>query len=71
MPLRKRNPAGRVEASLSLGARVLLVNWLGQSNDPSTGDPAAEHFIRATAATLTVATRDRRARYRLDLLAAP
>jgi hypothetical protein len=50
-------------------ARVLLVNWLGQSDDPCSGDQAAEQFIAATAGKLRIERQERRERYRLDLLA--
>jgi len=60
--------ADRVTTGLLPNAAVLLVNWLGETDDPLTGDQAAEHFIAATAAHLTVTQQDRRARYRLDLL---
>ncbi len=62
--------AGRVVTSLLPGGRVLLANWLGQSDDPCSGDEAAERFIAATAEVLHVAQQDRQPRYRLDLLAA-
>jgi Nodulation protein S (NodS) len=62
--------AARVMASLLPGANVLLVNWLGRSDDPCSGDEATERFIAATADALTVAHRDRQPRYRLDLLVA-
>jgi hypothetical protein len=65
--------ARRAVDSLLSGAKVLLVNWLGQSDDPCSGDQAADRFIAATTAmtgSLTVTVQDRRPRYRLDLLAA-
>jgi cyclopropane fatty-acyl-phospholipid synthase-like methyltransferase len=58
----------RVTSSLLPGARVLLVNWLGESDDPMTGDAAAERFITTGASDLTVTEQARRPRYRLDLL---
>jgi 2-polyprenyl-3-methyl-5-hydroxy-6-metoxy-1,4-benzoquinol methylase len=61
--------ADRVTTSLLPGGRVLLANWLGQSDDPCSGDEAAERFVAATAEALSVAQQDRRPRYRLDLLA--
>jgi 2-polyprenyl-3-methyl-5-hydroxy-6-metoxy-1,4-benzoquinol methylase len=61
----------RIGGSLLPGARVLLVNWLGQTDDPCSGDQAAERFIPAAVGTLTVAHQDRQPRYRLDLLTAP
>jgi hypothetical protein len=63
--------ARRVKQSVLPGAAVLLVNWLGRSDDPCSGDQAAERFIAETAGALTIVRQDRRARYRLDLLAAP
>ncbi len=63
--------AARIRSSLLPRAKVLLVNWLGQSDDPCSGDEAAEHFIAATADVLPVAHQERQSRYRLDLLAAP
>jgi SAM-dependent methyltransferase len=60
--------AVRVRDSLLPDARVLLVNWLGETDDPSSGDQAAERFIAAMAGRLTVAEQGREPRYRLDLL---
>ena len=60
--------ARRVRGSLLPGAVVVLVNWLGQSDDPTPGSEAADRFIRATAGSLGVAHQDRRPGYRLDVL---
>jgi SAM-dependent methyltransferase len=60
--------AARVLTSLLPGGTVLLVNWLGQSDDPSTGDEAAERFTLATAGSLKVTRQDRQPGYRLDVL---
>jgi predicted TPR repeat methyltransferase len=60
--------AERVKASLLPGGTVLLVNWLGQSDDPCSGEEAADRFIAATAGVLRVSQQDRQPRYRLDLL---
>jgi cyclopropane fatty-acyl-phospholipid synthase-like methyltransferase len=60
--------ADRAKASLLPGGMVLLVNWLGQSDDPCSGDEAADRFITATADVLRVSRQDRQPRYRLDLL---
>jgi hypothetical protein len=57
-----------VGASLLPGACVVLVNWLGQSDDPCSGDEAADRFIAATAGSLHVARQVRQPGYRLDLL---
>jgi cyclopropane fatty-acyl-phospholipid synthase-like methyltransferase len=62
--------ARQVKASLLPNAKILLVNWLGQSDDPCSGDQAAEQFITATEGTLAMQLQERRPRYRLDLLAA-
>jgi cyclopropane fatty-acyl-phospholipid synthase-like methyltransferase len=61
----------QIRGSLLPDARVLLVNWLGQTDDPCSGDQAAERFISAAEGTLMVALQNRQPRYRLDLLAAP
>ena len=63
--------AARVTDSLLPNANVLLVNWLGRSDDPCSGDEAADRFIAAAAGVLPVAQQDRRPGYKLDLLAAP
>jgi 2-polyprenyl-3-methyl-5-hydroxy-6-metoxy-1,4-benzoquinol methylase len=60
----------RVMDSLLPSAAVLLVNWLGRTDDPCSGDQAAERFIAGSAGTLAIARQARRPRYRLDLLAA-
>ena len=60
----------RVAATSLPDVHVLLVNWLGQSDDPCSGDQAAERFIVASSRTLTVRLHERRAGYRLDLLTA-
>ncbi|PPQ28897.1 SAM-dependent methyltransferase [Rhodopila globiformis] len=62
--------AGLVCGSLVPGVCVILVNWLGQSDDPCTGDEAADRFIAATAGPLRVARQVREPGYRLDLLQA-
>jgi 2-polyprenyl-3-methyl-5-hydroxy-6-metoxy-1,4-benzoquinol methylase len=60
--------AKHVRASLLPAAIVVLVNWLGQTDDPTPGNEAAERFIIATAGSLTVARRERHEGYRLDVL---
>ena len=62
--------AGRVATTLSPGGTVILVNWLGQSDDPCTGDEAAGHFIAVMCAKLRVDRMERHDGYRLDLLTA-
>lgn len=51
-------------------ATVVLVNWLGVSDDPCTGEEAAQRFIAATAPVLRVQAQDRQPGYRLDVLQA-
>lgn len=60
----------RVATSALPGAAVVLVNWLGQSDDPCTGDEAAAHFIAAADGILRIERTERNPGYRLDLLAA-
>jgi 2-polyprenyl-3-methyl-5-hydroxy-6-metoxy-1,4-benzoquinol methylase len=62
--------ATRVRASLLPVAMVVLVNWLGQTDDPTPGNEAAERFIAATAGRLAVGRQERRKGYRLDVLMA-
>jgi predicted TPR repeat methyltransferase len=58
--------AERSRDSLANGGTVLLVNWTGETDTPTTGDAAAELFIAASG---LAATRQSRAPgYRLDLL---
>lgn len=59
-----------VRAGLLPVAMVVLVNWLGQTDDPTPGNEAAERFIGAAAGSLTVAHRERHEGYRLDVLMA-
>lgn len=58
----------RVEATLAPKGIVLLVNWLGRSGDPCTGDQAATHFIERSRQWLFPQLQWRGHRYRLDLL---
>jgi cyclopropane fatty-acyl-phospholipid synthase-like methyltransferase len=60
--------AQRAVASLLPDATVLLANWLGQSDDPCTGEEAADRFIAATRPVLQVDHADRQIGYRLDRL---
>jgi SAM-dependent methyltransferase len=63
--------ADHVRTSLLPNATVVLVNWLGQSDDPTTGDDAAERFIAAATGTLSVVLQERHRGYRLDVLTGP
>ncbi|WP_428535549.1 SAM-dependent methyltransferase [Rhodopila sp.] len=60
--------AGHVLHCLMPGGAVVLVNWLGQTDDPSPSDAAPDRFVEATKAALRVTRRERHRRYRLDLL---
>jgi chemotaxis methyl-accepting protein methylase len=55
-----------VVGTLLPGGVVVLVNWLGQSDDPVSGDEAADSFIAASG--LEVTRQERMAGYRLDVL---
>jgi 2-polyprenyl-3-methyl-5-hydroxy-6-metoxy-1,4-benzoquinol methylase len=57
-----------VLGSLLPRGMVVLVNWLGQTDDPTTGDNAAERFLAATAGALHGTRRERHDGYRLDVL---
>jgi SAM-dependent methyltransferase len=61
--------ADRAVASLDDDGVVVLVNWLGRSGDPCTGDEAAELFIARAGARLRQAGGERTDGYRLDVLA--
>jgi predicted TPR repeat methyltransferase len=62
--------AQHVLNTLLPGGAVLLVNWTGETGDPSQGDAAPDRFIAAAAGRLGVAHQERHPRYRLDLLTA-
>lgn len=60
--------AQHVRSSLAPGGTVVLVNWLGQTDDPTPGNDAAERMIAATTDVLTVERNERHSGYRLDVL---
>ncbi len=60
----------RVLDSMLPGGMVVLVNWLGQTDDPTPGNEAAEMFIGATTGRLTVVRGELHEGYRLDVLLA-
>jgi len=60
--------ADRVLDGLSPGGVVLLVNWRGQSDDPCTGEEAAELFLARTQPALRSTLLAREEGYRLDRL---
>jgi trans-aconitate methyltransferase len=61
--------AARVRACCAPGASVVLVNWLGQVDDPSSGDGAAALFIAALRWNAGV--QRRYDGFRLDVIDAP
>ncbi len=62
--------AGRVAASASAGAAVVLVDWLGPCDRPLDGDAAADVFLAAAARRGFVSRRTlRRPLYRIDVAA--
>jgi SAM-dependent methyltransferase len=58
--------AQRATASLAPGGAIVLVNWTGYTDTPTTGAEAAELFVRGAA--LTRALDLQREKYRVDLL---
>jgi 2-polyprenyl-3-methyl-5-hydroxy-6-metoxy-1,4-benzoquinol methylase len=59
----------RIADSLAPHGMVLLVNWLGRSRDPCTGEEAACLFMERTRGWLQPRTQLHEAGYRLDFLA--
>jgi 2-polyprenyl-3-methyl-5-hydroxy-6-metoxy-1,4-benzoquinol methylase len=57
-----------VEASLLPGGDVVIVNWLGATNFPLTGEEASEGFIAGAAPFAHVVHQERTEKYRLDVL---
>ncbi|MGI3777558.1 MAG: SAM-dependent methyltransferase [Janthinobacterium lividum] len=60
--------ARRCVAGLDAGGVVLLVNWTGATDDPLSGDQAAELFIAGVAPRLRAVRQERHEGFRLDLL---
>ncbi len=65
-----RRCASHVLSSQSPGSMVVLVNWLGQTDDPTPGNEAAKVFIDATTGRLMVERHEQHEGYRLDVLTA-
>ena len=63
-----RVTARKTVQSLSPTGRVLLVNWLGDTDYPCGGDEACGIFLSETEESLKVAQWRRSEKYRLDLL---
>lgn len=57
-----------VETSLRPGGDIVVVNWLGETNFPQSGDDASDGFIRAAAPFARVVHQERTEKYRLDVL---
>ncbi len=60
--------AALAKGSLAPGGLVVLVNWLGDTSAPHTGDGAAEAFIQAATPALHLRRQQRTPHYRLDVL---
>jgi len=58
--------ARRAAASLAPGGVILLVNWTGETDTPTTGDEAASAFAASCGGTMRLHRRCDR--YRIDLL---
>ena len=54
--------------SLPPAGMIVLVNWLGKTDDPSSADTAPDHLLEATNTNLRVVAQERHKHYRLDLL---
>ena len=67
-PADVRATAHKTSQSLSPTGRVLLVNWLGETDYPCGGDEACDIFISAAKNDLQVIKQRRNRDYRLDLL---
>ena len=63
-----KQACARTVRSIVPGGQVLLVNYTGITDDPVSGDGAAELFIRETASILQPRLHKRDTGYRLDLL---
>jgi cyclopropane fatty-acyl-phospholipid synthase-like methyltransferase len=64
-----RRSAARVRESLRTRGAVLVVNYLGEMDNPTTGEQAAEIFLAGCAPRLRPASQLREPGWRLDLLA--
>jgi predicted TPR repeat methyltransferase len=58
----------RVMDTLLPGGAVLLVNWVGETDDPSSGHTAPDYFIACTKHRLNIAYQRQHPNYRLELL---
>ncbi len=62
--------AARVAGGLAPGGVAVLVNWVGPTDDPLSGDEAAELFLAEVAGRLRVVRQARAVGYRLDVVEA-
>jgi cyclopropane fatty-acyl-phospholipid synthase-like methyltransferase len=60
--------AAKATASLPSAGAILLVNWTGQTDSPTTGDQAAELFREAAAPACRRTLHTRNPGYRIDVL---
>jgi predicted TPR repeat methyltransferase len=58
----------RVLSTLLAAGTVLLVNWTGESGDPSQGNAAPDRFIADAGNRLRITHQERHANYRLEVL---
>jgi hypothetical protein len=63
-----RVTAQKTLRSLSSRGKVLLVNWLGETDYPCGGEEACNIFIAAVTNDLRIIEERRNSDYRLDLL---
>jgi SAM-dependent methyltransferase len=68
LPADIETAADRSAAALVPGGVALLVNWRGRTDDPCSGDEAAEHFIERARASMTVEAHCEEQAYRIDVL---
>jgi SAM-dependent methyltransferase len=60
--------ARRVLDTLLPEGVVLLVNWIGKTDDPSSGDTVPDQFIACVKHRMRVAHHERHSKYRLEFL---
>lgn len=60
--------ADHVRRTTAPHATIALVNWLGHSDDPCTGDEAVDAFMAASLAWLRPERQQRESGYRIDVL---
>jgi SAM-dependent methyltransferase len=63
-----RTTARKALGSLSSGGKILLVNWLGETDYPCGGDEATSVFLSAAGERIRIVEQRRNPDYRLELL---